>query len=166
MIKQYKKPILYSILGAVLLLIAACSWLIGSIVTEANADKRQAAAVAREQTDLEYVSKVEPFAGDRAFMVVYGQSADGDEMIVWLNEEEIYVQLADDGVSEEKIRQQVEAANAGNEIIKVSLGKLQDLFVWEVFYKQTDEEKNERFFYDYYHFSDGSRIDTYRLATP
>lgn len=165
MIKSYRKPIIYSLIVIVILLLAACAWLIGSIVTEANADKRQAVAIAREQTDLQYVSKVEPFAGDRAFMVVYGQSADGDEMIVWLNEEEIYVQLADDGVSEEQIRQQVAASHQGNEILKVSLGKLQDLFVWEVFYKQKDEQ-SERYYYDYFHFADGSPIDTYRLAAP
>lgn len=165
MIYKYKKAIIWSIVGVLSVIIIFAVWVLSSLVTEGNADKRQAAAMAIEQTDMAEVTKVEAFSGDRSFMVVHGRSEQDEEMLVWLNDEEIHTQYASDGVDEERIRSQTVAKHPGIEILRVSPGKLQDVFIWEVFYKQT-ENRAEQYYYDYYQFSDGSLIDTYRLASP
>ncbi|GIP32433.1 DUF5590 domain-containing protein [Paenibacillus sp. J2TS4] len=160
-----KKRIVWGSIAAVILILFIAFRFYQAIQADLKQDKEHAVAVALQETRMEQVNRVEPFIGDKPYMVVYGLSDREEEMIVWVNEDEVLTKFGREGVDLETVRDKTAAKNPQLQILRVSAGKLQDVLVWEVFYKQKEEE-GERHYYDYYRFTDGELLDTYRMTGP
>ncbi|WP_144933281.1 DUF5590 domain-containing protein [Paenibacillus sp. 32O-W] len=160
---RYKKRIVWGSIAAVALLVFIAFRFYDAVRADLRLEKEQAVKTVLQETRIEQVDAVRPFVGDKPYMVVYGKSDRDEEMIAWVHEDGVDVKLAREGVSSETIREKMLAKNPEMDIVHINAGKMQDVFVWEVFYKQK-EEAGERYYYDYYRFSDGSHLDTYRMA--
>lgn len=118
---------------------------------------------ALELTTLSEVGHVEFFAGETSYTVVFGNNSDGEQLVVWVGDEIIHEEKASDGVSKSTIRQQVIERQGPVSFVRTTPGRLGELWVWEVFYKK-QESDGTRHYYDYYNFTNGDWLDTYRLS--
>ncbi|MNI90116.1 hypothetical protein D3C73_1476060 [compost metagenome] len=107
---------------------------------------------------------VEPYVGSQPYMIVYGEDKIGKKMIVWVSEKDLHEAYETDGAAKAAVVAKVTGADPGNRVIRATPGKLDEDYVWEVYYKREQDGKT-RYFYDYYRFADGGLIDTYRLGT-
>ncbi len=131
-------------------------------------DEWDAHALATEtvtqNTYIKQVSRVETFRGEQPYTIVFGNDEAGQEAVAWVGGEEVHMEYlggTQGGVTEQVIRDKVLQRGEDVEIERVLPGKLNDEYVWEVFYKRT---KEGRYYYDYYRFSDGVEIDTWKLS--
>ncbi|PZE21907.1 DUF5590 domain-containing protein [Paenibacillus xerothermodurans] len=127
--------------------------------------QRTAVLTAYEKTILTKVNKVERFVGEKPYTVIQGEDKIGHKMIVWVGEDSLHTQMASEGLAVENVEPLVLARQPGAEVLRSTPGILNGMFVWEVFYNVSSEESgDDRYYYDYYNFKDGSHIDTYRLS--
>ncbi|MNI03604.1 hypothetical protein D3C73_565070 [compost metagenome] len=123
----------------------------------------KAVELAYEKSILAKAIKVEPFYGDESFQIIYGEDKIGQKLVAWVSEQDVHVEMVDEAFTEEQIRQLMLDKDPELEILRVMPGKMKETYVWEVFYKK-HENSGVRYFYEYYQFSDGTYIDTYRLS--
>jgi uncharacterized protein YpmB len=127
--------------------------------------QREAVQTAYQKTTLTKASKVEKFVGEQAYTIIHGEDKIGKKLIVWVGENQIYSQMAADGVTSEQIKAFTLARQPTANIRRMIPGVWNGNLVWEVFYKTAAEETNpDRYYYDYYSFKDGTWMDTYRLS--
>lgn len=127
--------------------------------------QRNAVQTAYQKTLLTKADKVERFVGDKSYTVIYGEDKIGQQVIVWVGEDEIFSQMAADGVSEDKIDSLVQSKHANADILRTMPGVLGGKLIWESMYKlPADETGSEKYYYDYYSFNDGAYLDTWRLS--
>ncbi|TBL79700.1 DUF5590 domain-containing protein [Paenibacillus thalictri] len=124
---------------------------------------RDAVNTAYEKTVLVKPVKVDRFISNKQYTVIQGEDKIGHPVIVWVSEDEVITEMASDGVTQEQVEQSLTAADPEASLLRVTPGKLDDQLVWEAFYKKP-ADGGEHFFYNYYAFTDGSLIDTYRLS--
>jgi uncharacterized protein YpmB len=125
----------------------------------------EAQAAAIDKLNVKDITSVERFIGDREYTIVFATSAAGDEVVVWIWDDGLHIEKASDGLTKQEIKQKAIAEQPGKRILRIVPGKLREEYVWEVFYTMPDNG-SERHYYDYYRFSDGVKLDTYRLAKP
>lgn len=125
--------------------------------------KRKAVETAYAETMLVKAERVEPFVGAEPYMIVYGEDKIGKKMIVWVSENDLHAAYETEGVTLEAASGKVTAANPLNMVLRTTPGKLEQDYVWEVYY-QREQDGRTLYFYDYYRFSDGTLIDTFRLG--
>jgi uncharacterized protein YpmB len=106
---------------------------------------------------------VDSFYGDEPFQIVYGEDKIGQKVVVWVSGHEVHTEMAAEGFTEDQVRETMFKKDPGFEILRIMPGKKAGDYVWEVFYKKKDDS-GTRYFYDYYTFSSGTYIDTYRLS--
>lgn len=160
--KRWVKWTLLSI-AVVLLLGAGIFGMYRIIGTNEWTEQRAAVLKAYDQTILYTATDVKPFVGDRPYMVVYGRDKLDKDMMVWVSEKDVHVEYATDGISAQDASDKVTARDPGNRVIRVSAGTLFDDYVWEVYYRKKEDD-GYHYYYDYYRFSDGQFIDTFRLT--
>ncbi|MEC0232197.1 cell wall elongation regulator TseB-like domain-containing protein [Paenibacillus alba] len=125
--------------------------------------KSKAVETAYEKSIMTKATKVDFFYGDEPFQIVYGEDKIGQDLIVWVSDKEIHSEMANEGFTEEQVRDIMLKKGQDFEVQRVMPGKLGQDYVWEVFYKR-QEDGGTRYFYDYYKFKDGQYLDTYRLS--
>jgi uncharacterized protein YpmB len=126
-------------------------------------EQTQAVQIAYEKTILAKASKVETFAGEQPYDIIYGEDKLGQKLIVWVGPAGTHTEYEADGISRDEVNQKVLRNDPTVQIVRTMPGKLFDDYVWEVFYKKP-EEGRERYYYDFYLFTDGSLLDTYQLS--
>jgi uncharacterized protein YpmB len=120
---------------------------------------------AYQKSNLTKASKVETFVGEKTYTIIHGENKIGQKLIVWVGGNEVYSQMAADGVTVEAIKAILLTRQPTANMKRIVPGVLNGNLVWEVFYKIDAEESNpDRYYYDYYSFKDGSWTDTYRLS--
>jgi uncharacterized protein YpmB len=125
--------------------------------------KRKAVETAYAQTMLAKAERVEPYVGSEPYMIVYGEDKIGKKMIVWVSANDLHAAYETEGIMLEAAAAKVTAANPANVVLRTTPGKLEQEYVWEVYY-QREQDGQTRYFYDYYRYGDGALIDTFRLG--
>lgn len=115
-----------------------------------------------EQLRLEQISSVERFIGDQVYTVVSATYEEQD-VVVWMWDGGHHMKYANQGLSREQIKEIALRENPAKELLRVTPGRLNGEYVWEVFYS-LEEPPGVRKYYDYYGFKDGRKLETYRLA--
>ncbi|MEI7024506.1 hypothetical protein [Paenibacillus sp. y28] len=111
---------------------------------------------------LQTVSEIEQFTMDKHYTIIYG-TKDDQPAIVWSSDDEIQVEYASSGVSKDQVRGYVQSAHPEAEVLRVTAGKWEGQLVWEAFYKLKQPE-GERYYYDFYLFKNGQKLDTFTLS--
>ncbi|WP_245375971.1 cell wall elongation regulator TseB-like domain-containing protein [Paenibacillus eucommiae] len=134
-----------------------------NVQSEYWSEESKAVQTAYAKSALKKASKVEAFYGDKPLQIISGEDENGEQIFVWVAGEEVHVEKAADAASEQQIRDTMKQKDPALELMRVMPGLIEGKYVWEVFYKKK-EASGTRYYYDYYHFHDGSFIDTYRLS--
>jgi uncharacterized protein YpmB len=156
------KKWIWSIVGVLLCGLSLLMWLYAVVKEDFDDAERVAIRWALELTTMTEVDHVEFFAGEMNYTIVFGNNSIGEPLLVWVNEEHIHEEKASDGVARSTIRKRVIARHGKVDIVHITPGKLGEQWVWEVFYKE-QEEQGTRHYYDYYTFTNGDWMDTYML---
>jgi len=135
----------------------------GQIHREEWAAEDEAVRTAYAKTVLARAEKVVPFTLDSTGMVVFGEDKLGQQVIVWVNGDQTHTEYARDAKGEHDVIAEWQKRVPGGRLLRVIPGKLQDTYVWEIFYK-VSEEGSDHYYYDYYRFKDGAFLETYRLT--
>jgi uncharacterized protein YpmB len=127
--------------------------------------QRNAVQTAYQKTILAQVTNVERFVGEQPYTIIHGEDKIGQKLVVWVGEDQIFTQMAADGIDAEKAKALTLSRQPTANIKRMVPGVWNGNLVWEVFYKIAAEETNpDRYYYDYYLFKDGTWLDTYRLS--
>lgn len=152
-----------SLVVAVGAIVFAVIWYYNFIQGPLREQQQTARNLAVEQTAITEVTDVESFAGADSYQIVFGTDDKGEDWIVWVGEEEIHAEKADDGWASNQIRLMMQEKEPDAQLIRIVPGVWQDEYVWEVYY-QKREEKGRRNYYDYYRFRDGDKLTSLRLS--
>ncbi|WP_274364633.1 DUF5590 domain-containing protein [Paenibacillus thermotolerans] len=163
-----KRPLWLHRTLAILLLIIVLSIVFGNrlfnTIQRPLWDKiASAEAAAVEKLNIKDVTEADRFIGDKAYTVLFATNPAGEKVVVWVWDDGLHVEKASAGLTKEEVKQLALADAPGKHILRIIPGKLRDEYVWEVFYTKL-EDGSTRHYYDYYRFSDGQKLDTYRLA--
>jgi uncharacterized protein YpmB len=127
--------------------------------------QRNAVLTAYQKNILTKVSRVDNFVGDQPYTIIQGEDKIGQKLIVWVGSDNIYTQMASDGVTQDSVKALALARQPEADIMRIIPGVWNDTLVWEVFYKTPVEDTGSgHYFYDYFAFKDGGWMDTYRLS--
>lgn len=105
---------------------------------------------------------MERYVGDRDYHIVTGVTQYGTETLVWINDSGHRELAAASGRSRSDIYE-LAAKDASRTIVRVSPAVWNGEYAWEVFYSKEDDS-GKRFFYDFYKFSNGELLETYKLS--
>jgi uncharacterized protein YpmB len=114
-------------------------------------------------TYMRHVNQTFAYHGDKPYTIVYGTDPDERPMIAWVSAEGAHAEYESDGITATEVRDKVLAQAADAEIMRISPGVYDGVYVWEVFYKR-NVEQGVQHFYDYYRFQDGHYIETLKMA--
>lgn len=157
------RKITYSAILLLVLITVALVFFYRTIHGEEWARREAAAKSVTEHTYMATIDRVESFVGEKPYMIVFGKDAVGKEAIYWVDGNNVHMEYASAGIAESDVRQKVSEQNGDNEIVRVLPGVLNGTYVWEVFYKRTEDD-GTRHYYGYYRFDNGAEIDTWRLS--
>lgn len=136
-----------------------------SIQTDEWVKEDLAIQAAMKQTDLKKAEQVQKSVWADVYWIVTGPNAQNEELVVWVNQDgsQVHSELQSQGASQETIQDKVKSRTANADIVKMVPGTWEGQFVWQVFYKAADADDKERYYYDFYRFSDGGYLTTYTL---
>jgi uncharacterized protein YpmB len=120
--------------------------------------------LAKQNSTIQTVTKVDRFVGDKTSYIVFGKDPQLQDIIVWVTEFETHSEWAEDGITDQDASNKVKARDPANQVIRTTSAIWFDQYAWEVYYKKKEEQET-RYFYDYYRFHDGQYLDTYSLST-
>lgn len=128
---------------------------------EQNIEKIMINKAYTEITELYNVIDIDLFSGDRQFYFILGKSAIGNDILIWLNEDETNSKYLFDWLTKDEIKLKALIANPENNIIRITFGiNSDDVLIYEVLFKDTEG----RLGYQYYKLENGEIIKTYRLG--
>ncbi|WP_438445649.1 cell wall elongation regulator TseB-like domain-containing protein [Gorillibacterium sp. sgz5001074] len=158
-----KKSLLLAAFLAVLTVMAGTYIFMDRIIAGEWDSKKEAVKAAYAETMLVKADRVEPYVGTEPYMIVYGEDKIGNKMIVWVSQHERYAAYESEGITKQAAVDKVLGAAPEAKVLRATPGKLDQDYVWEIYYQREMDGKT-RYFYDYYRFGDGVLIDTLRLG--
>lgn len=185
---MFRNPTFYKV-AFVCIVAAALMFMVISIVHHALHgdlwdEEELAIRAAYAQSDIKQVNEVQPFNFEGSYMIVFGEDEVGEQMIVWVamsSDESLEAETIEDtthmtapqvvhqayaseGYNRNLLRLKMRETLPEVDVIKMTPGKYNDEWVWEVLYRKAPKEK--RTYYDYYRFSDGALLQTLTMITP
>ncbi|CAG9622621.1 cell wall elongation regulator TseB-like domain-containing protein [Sutcliffiella rhizosphaerae] len=104
----------------------------------------QGARVAVQQANLQSIEEVSSYNGTQSYIIVQGTNNEGNELIVWVddNQEIAFTALAEEGISKEEVLGYLQTDRDPKEIIAVSLAMEKNTPLWEIKYKDLNDQYN------------------------
>ncbi|GGF74783.1 hypothetical protein GCM10010912_20030 [Paenibacillus albidus] len=160
--KKRKKWVL---LGSALLLLVlfGLSQFYVYIMKDQWAERDTAKEVALARAGLTEVVKAQKSVWDSVYWVLTGKNKAGTDLMVWVRFTEdgkvaegdnaVYAEELSNGTTEKQIRNQIAAELPEISIERLLPGVYNGEYAWQLFYEQ-----DERYYYKFYRFSDGTQI--------
>lgn len=158
-------------IGLFLLLLFGLSQFYSFIMKDQWDERSLAREVAEARAGLTEVSKAQKSVWDEnsIYWVLTGKNEAGTELMVWVRfttdgqpvggDNDIYAAELSQGTSEQQIRSIIASQLPGIDIKRLLPGVYNGEYAWQLFYKQ-----EERYYYRFYRFADGTAIgDGYAL---
>lgn len=123
----------------------------------------RALAVTEAEYELAAVDTVDYYAGDGGYHVITGEDAAGEEVILWVKDQEVWKALRSEGISIDDIEARI--ADSAAEMIRIMPGMIttpddEKQPIWEAYYVTAEGEAR----YEYFDFYSGKRIRKITLA--
>ncbi|WP_028561248.1 DUF5590 domain-containing protein [Paenibacillus pinihumi] len=125
--------------------------------------EREAEQVAAQAAGLVHITSATKHVWNQIAWIVQGTDESGEDKMVWVVGDKADSVLSSSGISKDQITEKVLASKPDADIIRVQPGLLDGEKIWEVFYKRN--ETTEKYYYEFYKFSDGSFITIYNLPS-
>lgn len=109
-----------------------------------NQAKKQAVELAHKHVDFSEISDFYWFNREETIFTLVGETDKGRKVVVFIPEKgnKIKVVDQDKGITEDQALQLIESEYQPNEIIKINLGLIKEVPVWEVVTKNADKSMN------------------------
>jgi uncharacterized protein YpmB len=159
-----KRIFLFSIVVVFSLSLFGLSQFFQTIQAGAWSEENQAVETAYEKTIMVKADKVDTFVGTQIYKIVFGEDAIGQKLIVWISDLEIHTEYVADGLQDKELRTQFAVKEPTAKLLRILPGKMNDMFVWELYYKKPGKSGKQTYYYDYIRFKDGVLLDTYNLG--
>lgn len=162
-----KRNSLKWIIGVLCLLLISCFiygvYIYHTIQQNKTAAFEQVKKEVVQETDLDTIDKVERFHGDKAYYIVYGQTNDKKQKIVFypfdMNNEDLTIVSKSEIISKESIQNNWSDSCRSCELYDVTPALVGDKPSWEITF--TDE--SNRYVIDYLSIYDGTQVEQFRL---
>ncbi len=114
-----------------------------------------------EVPELDSIVDIDLFSGDRQFYFILGKSAIGNDVLVWLNDNEINSKYLFNWVTKDEIKEKTLIVNPDITIMRIAIGiNIDDTIIYEILFKDIEG----RLGYQYYKLESGEFIKTYKLG--
>ena len=156
-----KKIILFIIV--IILLIASLTFLYFYSVwdNEKDTEKVMISIAYKEVIQLNSIVDVDLFSSDRQFYFILGKTPIGNDLLVWLNDDEINVRYLDEWLTKDEMMEKVSIINTDKKVVRITLGiNTDDTLMYEILVKNS-EGKME---YQYYKLESGEFIKRFKLT--
>jgi uncharacterized protein YpmB len=161
---QSRRMVWFVVIAVLSLCLFGLTQFFQSIQTDEWSEETVAVQTAYQKTIMAKATKVDTFVGAQTFKIVYGEDAIGQQLIVWVGEKEIHTEYTADGLQDKDLRIQFAKREPSAKLLRILPGKLNDSYIWELFYQKKADSSNQNYYYDYLSFKDGALIDTYNLG--
>ncbi|MCY9515815.1 cell wall elongation regulator TseB-like domain-containing protein [Paenibacillus apiarius] len=125
-----------------------------------NADERVKEADiirrANESVKLTEISDVEKSVWDDVIYVVEGKDEQGQERLVWVFPNKVVSMYAFEGIKKEAMKAKIKAQYNKVHIVRLLPGFKDGQYIWQAMLERADEQGNNRYYYHFYLFADGS----------
>jgi uncharacterized protein YpmB len=124
------------------------------------AKAEDALAVAKSETNVASVLSVDYYPGDRGHHVITGKNRDGEKVVIWVQDDDVWSERLSDGVSRDDILSQLPEADIKRilpGLITEKNGEKRP--IWDVYYTTEDGEAQ----YVYFDFFTGEQIQSISL---
>lgn len=152
---------LYVVVGCIAIAIAGVAYY-QHIQAPFEKMREKAIVLARAESAMVQVDRVEFSSFENKHIIVYGQDEDNKKIIAWISGKEIYWDYESNGVSVNQIKNIVRGLYPNVQFQHIVPNIWRDEYVWEVLYKESSAE-GERSYYRYYRFLDGKLLAYYAL---
>ncbi|MCQ6557991.1 cell wall elongation regulator TseB-like domain-containing protein [Paenibacillus mendelii] len=135
-----------------------------NVQTKVEAQAMKAAALKETSDSYTYV-------WDETVWIVEGKDEQGDDVYVWLNEEQAeqtditkqpVIRKVKEGFTKDQLKEKLLSSKPDADLEHIKLGWKDGQPVWELFYSR-DQSGTNFYYYDFYRYSDGGYIITYSL---
>jgi len=147
-----------AVLFVVLLLSTITVWYVNVVRADEEILEADAIEASRSAVSWSSVDSVDKSIWDDVYYVVTGTDDAGVTQMAWVDGEtkQVIVTAASDGVTKADIRQNIKQQYPEAEIVRLVPGIKDEELVWQAFVHRKDETGNYRYYYHFYHFSDGT----------
>lgn len=158
------KKFLWISITVFVVVIIGLAFFYASVQKDYFADRDKASQIAKEQLGLRTVTRVESSYGDEAYHIVFGTDNSDRPIVAWVSDTIFFSEFAEGAIQEAEVRAKVLQLEPSAKFLRVIPNRVQNVNVWEAYYKKVDENGDPSYYYTYYRFSDGEYIDTYKLS--
>ncbi len=156
-----KKFIVFSIIITVLITSLVFFYFYSVWVKEQNIEDKMINKAYLEVSKLHSVVDMDLFSGDKQYYFILGKSIIGNDLLVWLNDEEVNFTYLFNWVTKEEIETKALTVNPKMTIKRITLGiNSEDVLIYEILFEDTEG----RLGYQYYNLENGEIIKTYKLG--
>lgn len=114
-----------------------------------------------EVPKLESIVHIDLFSGDRQFYFILGKDSTGNDILVWLNDNETNSKYLFNWLTKEEIKTKVSKIYPENTIKRITLGiNSNDVLLYEILFEDNDGRTG----YQYYKLENGQFIKSYKLG--
>ncbi|MGD9677076.1 MAG: hypothetical protein AB7V16_01765 [Vulcanibacillus sp.] len=133
-----------------------------SVWSKEQAIEKQMVSEAYEKVPALYkVEDIDYFSGDKHYYFIRGKSIAGNDLLVWINKEEVHFTYLFDWVTKDEIINKVLEYDQKLIVKRITMGlNFEGIPIYEVLF--TDDEG--RLGYQYYKIETGELIKTYKLG--
>lgn len=157
-----KKWAFISVIVLLILIITQTIYLYLSASKPLVKAEERAIALIQDQLELNEIIDVTFFNGDEPYHVVHALDENSEEIIIWIpenNPEDLIVENAENGLTEEEVREYAYAQFDIKKLQNIRIGMKYNIPVWEITFIDT----NDRYSFYYLQFNGETWIENYRL---
>ncbi|MFD2672940.1 cell wall elongation regulator TseB-like domain-containing protein [Marinicrinis sediminis] len=144
-------------------------FLSGKIYVDAMRDSWNTEADVKKQilasTPMQTIDDIEHYHGKQSYVVALGEDEREQRLLVWIRSdmEDIRYRYVKEGISENILRSNIGQNEPEKKISHIVPAIFEEEEAYEVFYS-VEESNGTRYYYDYYRFEDGERLETYAMS--
>ena len=106
-------------------------------------DEKKASTLALQLSDIDVVTNVDIYRGTEYYMIVQGFTAEEEEIIVWILDDEIVeTKKASEGIQRNEVLNYVQTDRNPKEIVSITLAMERNIPLWEIKFKDANDRYN------------------------
>ncbi|KPB06635.1 cell wall elongation regulator TseB-like domain-containing protein [Bacillus sp. CHD6a] len=139
-----KKWIIFSIIMIAIIILWQFISIYQTAMSPVKDQMEKGVAVAQKGAELQTVEDVAAYNGTDSFVIVHGMDSKKEELVVWVKESKEIVRTMKkkDGIPREDVLNYLQTDREPKEIISISLAMEKNTPLWEIKYKDINDQYN------------------------
>lgn len=156
-----KRLIIFSVIIILLIVFLVFLYFYSVWSDEQNIEKEMINEAFKKVPALHTIEDVDFFSGDKQYYFILGKSPIGNNILIWINKEEINSVYLYDWVTKEQITKKILESNQKIIIKRITMGLNSE---GNLIYETLFEDEEGRLGYQYYSLETGELLKTYKLG--